>query len=145
MKISSPAFAESESIPQKYSCDGDKINPPLSFSGMPENTKSLALIVDDPDAPAGTFTHWTVWNIKPDTMGIAENSVPEGVVQGATSRGNPGYVSPCPPTGTHRYFFKLYALDTEISLGSKAEVNELIQAMKGHVIEKAELLGKYGR
>ena len=145
MQITSSAFAESGNILQKYSCDGEGINPPLKFSEIPDNTQSLALVMDDPDAPAGTFTHWTVWNIKPDITEILENSVPENATQGVTSANTNGYVGPCPPAGTHRYFFKLYALDTELQLDQAVKVDELMKAMEGHTVASGQLMGKYSR
>lgn len=145
MRITSIAFENNQPIPKKYTCDGTNVNPPLTFHNVPGEAKSLVLIVDDPDAPRGTFTHWTVWNIDPAITVIAENSVPDGAVQGITDFGQPGYGGPCPPSGTHRYFFKLYALDIDLVLDSSASVFTLARAMEGHIIEKAELVGLYGR
>lgn len=145
MKLTSSAFSHNQSIPQNYTCDGENVNPPLSISGVPENTKSLALIMDDPDAPAGTWVHWAVWNIDPKTTEIAENSVPTGVVEGKTSFGKPGYGGPCPPSGTHRYFFKLYALDTTINLSSSSTKQDLEKAMEAQILDKTELIGLYSR
>lgn len=145
MKITSSAFGNGENIPVKYTCDGEKINPPLQISEVPSEAKSLTLTVEDPDAPSGTYIHWTVWNIKPAASEIPENSVPQGAVQGTTSAGKPGFVGPCPPTGTHRYDFRLYALDTELELDSSAKIDGLKKAMEGHIIDNAELLGKYTR
>lgn len=143
MVISSPAFENNRDIPAKYTCDGDNVNPPLEISDVPEETKSLLLIVDDPDAPMGTWIHWTVWNINPQTKAIEENSVPQGATEGMTDFGQPGYGGPCPPSGTHRYFFKLYALDTALQLDSSAKVNDLETAMEGHILAQAELIGLY--
>jgi len=145
MKITSPAFEHNQSIPQKFTCDGDNVNPPLQFSDVPEGTKSLALIVDDPDAPVGLWVHWTAWNIKSDTTEITENAVPSGGVEGVTSFGNSGYGGPCPPDGEHRYFFKLYALDTELDLSTESDKEDLEEAIVGHVLDKAELIGLYKR
>lgn len=151
MKISSPAFANNQRIPQKYTCDGKDINPSLAFSDIPENAKSLVLIVDDPDAPMGTFVHWVVFNIDPSISEVLENSVPKGGIEGVTSRGNLGWVSPCPPasrgepSGTHRYIFKLYALDAMLNLSSNADKKVIEQAMQKHIIDKAELIGLYSR
>lgn len=145
MKISSPAFKNNEFIPSKYTCDGENINPPLSISGAPKNTKSLALIVDDPDAPHGTWIHWTVWNIDPKIGEIGANSTPPNATEGITSFGKPGYGSPCPPSGTHRYFFKIYALDTKIDLLASGKVNELEKAIEGHILDNAEIIGLYSR
>ncbi|MFO7929323.1 MAG: YbhB/YbcL family Raf kinase inhibitor-like protein [Candidatus Humimicrobiaceae bacterium] len=145
LSIGSPAFVHNEMIPSKYTCDSDNINPPLLISGIPEGTESLALIVDDPDAPGGTWVHWIVWNIGPATTEIKENSAPEGAVEGMTDFGKPGYGGPCPPSGTHRYFFKLYALDTTLKLDASATVEELENAMEDHLLDKAELIGLYER
>ena len=145
MKLESSVFENNGNIPSKYTCDGENVNPPLEISEVPENTKSLVLIVDDPDAPMGTWVHWTVWNISPKTTEISENSVPEGAVEGITDFGKPGYGGPCPPSGTHRYFFKLYALDTTLDLGSSAKAKDIEKAMEGHILDKAELVGLYSR
>ena len=145
MRIASPAFQNNQTIPAKYTCDADNVNPPLIFSEVPQGTKSLALIVDDPDAPAGTWVHWLVWNIDPAVRQIAENSVPAGAVEGVTSFGTAGYGGPCPPSGTHRYFFKAYALDSMLELDGKADKEKLLAAMKGHILDQAELVGLYKR
>ena len=145
MKIESSAFEYGHTIPQKYTCDGQNVNPPLKISGVPENAKSLVLIMDDPDAPAGTWVHWTAWDMKPGTAEIKENSKPSGAVEGKTSFGEIGYGGPCPHSGTHRYFFRLYALDIELNLSSGATIKQLEQAMDGHIIDKADLMGVYSR
>ncbi len=145
MKISSPAFENQQNILVKYTCDGANLNPPLEISGVPENAQSLVLIVDDPDAPSGTWTHWTLWNIDPQIAGIDENSFPPGAVQGKTSFGKSGWGGPCPPSGTHRYFFKLFALDAKLDLTGSVSVENLQAAMNPHIIESAELVGLYGR
>ncbi|OHA00167.1 MAG: kinase inhibitor [Candidatus Sungbacteria bacterium RIFCSPHIGHO2_02_FULL_47_11] len=150
MRLESSAFKHSESIPKKFTCDlpaqaGGNVNPPLSFSQVPAETKSLALIVDDPDAPVGLWVHWILWNIPPDTKSIKEHSVPKGAMEGTTSAGKPGYRGPCPPDGEHRYFFKLYALDVELGLPPTADKDALEEAMVGHVLDKAELIGLYAR
>lgn len=146
MKLISPEFENCEYIPMEFSCDGDNINPPLEICDVSYKAKNLALIMDDPDAPGGTFTHWTVWNIPPETKEIDSNNCqPIGAVCGLTSFGKTGYGGPCPPSGEHRYFFKLYALDELIDLPKTATKNDLEQAMQGHVIETAELIGIYGR
>lgn len=144
MKITSSAFENNGNIPSKYTCDGEGINPPLNFSDIPASAQSLALIVDDPDAPSGTFVHWTVWNIDPKSTGIEENSIPAGATQGMTSYGKEGYGVPCPPTGIHRYFFKLYALDTKLYLPS-VRADSLEKAMIGHTLDQAEIIGLYTR
>lgn len=145
MKISSPAFSHNQIIPEKYTCDSQNISPPLEFEDVPEGTKSLALIMDDPDAPGRIFVHWVVWNIPPDTRQIPENSVPGGTMQGTTDFGRTGYGGPCPPSGTHRYFLKLYALDTTLQLASTAIKGEIEAVMEGHILAQAELIGLYNR
>lgn len=143
--VTSPTFGEKEHIPRLYACDGEDINPPLVIRGIPRGTGSLALVVDDPDAPTGTWVHWVVWNIRPDTKEIKENSVPKGAVQGVNDFKKHRYGGPCPPSGTHRYFFKLYALDAMISLGPNASKTELERKMKTHVLSEAHLVGLYKR
>ncbi len=143
MRIKSSAFQHAERIPLKYTCDGEDINPPLTIEDIPKGTESLVLIVDDPDAPMGVWTHWTLWNIAPKTEEIGEDSVPAGAVEGMTNFKSTGYGGPCPPDGQHRYFFKLYALDSELELDSSVDAEELEEAMNKHIIEKAELVGIY--
>ena len=145
MKISSTAFGQNGQIPAKYTCDGADINPPLAFEAVPSGAKSLALIVDDPDAPMGTWVHWVVWNIDPKTRGIAENSIAQGAMQGTTDFGKRVYGGPCPPSGTHRYFFKLYALDLVPDMKAGARKADLEAAMKGHILEETQLMGLYKR
>jgi len=145
MKIISAAFKAGELLPSQYTCDGADVNPPLAFSAVPTGTKSLVLICSDPDAVGGEWIHWLVWNIGPKINSIAENSVPAGAVLGTTSFGQSGYGGPCPPSGVHRYYFKLYALDIILSLGPEAEMEQLTQALSGHILAEAELLGRYGR
>jgi len=145
MNINSPAFSNNEDIPPKYTCDSDNINPELDFSGVPPDAVSLVLIMDDPDAPGGTWVHWTLFNIDPATAGIDENSVPAGAVQGSNSWGTQVYGGPCPPSGTHRYFFKLYALDTSLDLDPTATASDIEDAMQGHILANAELIGLYSR
>jgi Raf kinase inhibitor-like YbhB/YbcL family protein len=147
LQITSPAFAPNGAIPSRYTCDGAGVNPPLVFSAIPARTQSLVLIVDDPDVPrslvpSGVFDHWIIWNLPADSRGVGEGA-PEAK-QGLNSTGQPGYVGPCPPDREHRYFFKLYALDTKFAAGI-ASRQELEAAMKGHVIEQAELVGRYER
>jgi len=144
MKITSSAFQQGGNIPSKFTCDGANTSPPLQISDMPSEAKSLVLIVDDPDAPSGLFTHWAVWNISPQTSAIAEGSTPKGA-QGTNDFGKSGYGGPCPPSGTHRYYFKIFALDRELDLPSGAKRSELNTAMKGHVIGQGELMGRYSR
>ena len=144
MKITSSAFHEGANIPSKFTCDGSDTSPPLQIAGVPSGAKSLVLIVDDPDAPSGLFTHWLVWNIPPQTGSIAEGSAPQGV-QGANDFGKSGYRGPCPPPGTHRYSFKIFALDRELELRSGAKRSQVDAAMKGHVIAQGELVGLYAK
>ena len=144
IKIASTAFAEGEMIPKKYTCDGDDISPPLQISDVPENTKSLALIMDDPDAPVGVWDHWIVFNIPASISQISEGEEPQGT-PGKNSWGRTGYGGPCPPSGTHRYFFKLYALDTMLDLEPGASKKKVLKAMEGHILAQGELMGKYKR
>ena len=145
MKITSPVFGHNQKIPSKYTCDGENLSPPLEISGVPEGAKSMVLIMDDPDATHGLWVHWVLWNISPDTKEIPENSVPAGAAEGMTSFGKPGYGGPCPPSGTHHYYFKLYALDTILDLNKSSEKQELESAIEGHVLGQAELVGLYSR
>src|SRR5437867_2901544 len=133
MKITSFAFQQGANIPSKFSCDGADTSPPLQIQEIPPAAKSLVLIVDDPDAPSGLFTHWIVWNISPQTSAMAEGSVPKGV-SGTNDFGKSGYGGPCPPSGTHRYYFKIFALDRELDLLSGAKRGQLDAAIRGHVI-----------
>ena len=143
MKITSSAFQEGGNIPSKFTCDGSDTSPPLQITGVPSEAKSLVLIADDPDAPSGLFTHWLIWNIPPQTNSVAEGSAPKGV-QGTNDFGKSGYRGPCPPPGTHRYSFKIFALDRELDLRS-AKRGQVDAAMKGHVIAQGELVGRYAR
>ena len=145
MKITSSAFQEGGDIPSKFSRDGGNANPPLRIEGTPANAKSLVLIVDDPDAPVGLFTHWLVWNIDPKTTEIPEKGVPKGAVQGTNDYPNLGYGGPQPPSGTHRYYFKIFALDQTLGLRSGAKRQELDKAMSGHVVAEGQLMGRYTR
>lgn len=145
MRIYSDVFEESQHIPKKYSCDGDGINPPLRITNIPGETKSLVLVVDDPDAPGGTFTHWLAWNIPGDLNYIEEDSVPEVGIVGVNDAGEIGYYPPCPPEGTHRYFFRVYALDKLVDIEKGAERGKLLQVIDDHIIDQAELIGLYSR
>jgi len=145
LSIASKAFLPGGMIPSKYTCDGADVSPPLLIGNVPEKTRSLALIVDDPDAPVGTWVHWVVWNIEAGTREIPENSVPPGALQGTNDFRKREYGGPCPPSGTHRYFFKLYALDAPLSAQAGATKARIEEAMKGHVLAQAELIGLYKR
>jgi Raf kinase inhibitor-like YbhB/YbcL family protein len=145
MQISSSAFSAGEFIPKNFCCDGKGISPPLSFSYIPDKAQSLVLIMDDPDAPSGLYTHWLIWNIPPTISEIPEGGFIEGAVEGVNSSGGQGYVPPCPPNGTHRYFFKLYALDIVVSLAADAGRNDLEEEMQDHILSQTELVGLYER
>ena len=145
LKIWSPAFEDDGSIPAKYTCDDKDISPPLVIENTPPRTESLVLIVDDPDAPGGTWVHWVLWNMDPATKEIAENSVPGGSVQGVNDFRSHYYGGPCPSSGRHRYFFKLYALDTTLDLPQGSDKADVEKAIQGHIIEQARLIGTYER
>jgi len=145
LNIKSPVFENNAKIPLKYTCDGENINPPLEVLNIPKSTKSLVLVVDDPDAPAGDWVHWTLWNISPETTQIQEGSVPAGATEGVTDFGKPGYGGPCPPNGQHRYFFKLFALDIILTITSSSTKKDLEEAIKNNILEKSELIGLYSR
>ena len=143
--LESSAFANAQAIPARYSCEGEDVSPPLQWSHAPEGARSLALIVDDPDAPGGVFTHWVAWGLDPagEELGEGESAPREG----ENDFGTPGYRGPCPPLGhgRHRYVFRLYALDTGVELAAGASKGELEQALEGHVLTTAELVGTYER
>ncbi|MEK7630150.1 MAG: YbhB/YbcL family Raf kinase inhibitor-like protein [Patescibacteria group bacterium] len=146
--LKSSAFHNGETIPAKYTCDSDDVNPMLEIRNIPEGAKSLALIMDDPDATRGTpWDHWLLWNIAPKTQYISEDNVPAGAVQGMSSFNHAKYGGPCPPHGAkpHRYFFKLYVLDTELNLAEGGTKAELEKSMTGHIIAQTELVGLYSR
>ena len=150
MQLTSTAFQEGADIPSKYTCDDRDISPELAWSGVPEGTRSLALICDDPDAPMGTWVHWVAFNIPVSRTGIAAGEASaalaaNGIVEGLTSFGRTGYGGPCPPSGKHRYYFKLVALDTALALDSGATKSSLIAAMEGHILARAQLMGRYSR
>ena len=145
MKISTTAFSERRPIPERFTADGKNINPPLVISGVPREAESLVLIVDDPDAPMGVWNHWLVWNISPGTTVIKEDSIPRGAAIGSNDAGTAKYLGPSPPRGTHRYFFRLYALDTKLDLPAGATRADLDDAIHGHILARAELLGRYAR
>jgi Raf kinase inhibitor-like YbhB/YbcL family protein len=150
MQITSSAFRDGEAIPRTYTCDGEDVSPPLSWSGAPEGTKSFALIADDPDAPVGTWVHWVVYNLPagltslPEGVEVAERPQAGGI-HGITDFRRLGYGGPCPPGGTHRYFFKLYALDTVMDLPAGSTKKKLLQVMEGHILAEAQLMGTYSR
>jgi Raf kinase inhibitor-like YbhB/YbcL family protein len=143
ISITSPSFQASGDIPAKFTRNGTNVSPELQISSVPNEAKSLVLIVDDPDAPRGLFTHWIVWNIDPKTTRVAENSAPTAGVQGINDFGKRNYGGPCPPSGTHRYFFKIFALDTKLELKPGARRAELDAAMRGHILAQGELMGRY--
>ena len=150
LDIKSTAFGEGDSIPKQYTCDGADISPQLSWSQPPEGTGSMVLICDDPDAPMGTWVHWVLYGLSPDTLEISEGIPDDKEVLGGAKHGvndfrKYGYGGPCPPGGTHRYFFKLYAVDTEVDLDPGATKDEVIDAIKGHVLAEGQLMGRYSR
>ena len=150
IEVGSPAFAEGDKIPSDFTCDGANMSPPIEWSGVPANTQSLAVIVDDPDAPAGDWVHWLVYDLPPSLTQLAAR-IPEGArlseggLQGLTDFWKTGYGGPCPPRGTHRYFFKVYALDAMLRLKPGATKKELLGAMQGHVLAEGRLIGTYER
>ena len=148
--VTSVAFEEGGAIPSRYTCDGLDVSPPLSWGSVPDGTQSLALIADDPDAPSGTFVHWVLYNLPADTHRLPEDvpngeRLASGAAQGVNGAGRIGYMGPCPPSGTHRYFFKVYALDTGLDLGGGATKEDLVSAMEGHVLAEGRLMGTYRR
>ena len=150
LEITSSAFSEGKMIPTRYTCDGPDVSPDLAWSGVPDTAQSLALICDDPDAPMGTWVHWVLFNIPAGTSGLPAEIPPDAVLEnggrhGTNDFGRLGYGGPCPPGGTHRYFFKLYALDTEPDLASGITKAQLLEAMEGHILAEAQLMGKYKR
>lgn len=143
MQLASPAFVNEEPIPVRYTCDGEDVSPPLTIEGLPDGTRTLVLVMDDPDAPGGVWDHWVAFDIVPRSE-IPESVGPLGVA-GANSWGRTGYGGPCPPSGTHRYFFTAYALDTQLSLGPGASKADVLAALEGHVLSQATLMGTYAR
>jgi len=148
MKLISSAFTEGQPIPRPYTCDGVNVSPPLEWSGVPKTAQTLAIIADDPDAPAGTWVHWVLYNLPAANIGMVENlpqdaTLKAGGFQGKNDFEKIGYGGPCPPSGTHRYFFKIYAIDTELPLKAGATKAEVEQAMSGHVVAQAQLMGTY--
>lgn len=145
MLVTSTAFENGKEIPKKYTCDGENVNPPISIAGIPPNAQSLAIILDDPDAPTGVWNHWIVWGIGGGVKVINENSVPMGASLGTNNFGKLDYKGPCPPGGTHRYFFRVYALDIKPALLKGSKRVDLEAAMRGHILTQAELMGTYTR
>jgi Raf kinase inhibitor-like YbhB/YbcL family protein len=151
ISITSPEFKKGEKIPPRFTGDGDNISPRLEWSNIPENTKSLALIMDDPDAPGGTFVHWVIFNMPADSTGLPEAAacepqLPDGSLQGRNSAGGTGYYGPYPPAGSrHRYYFSLYALDEKLDLKVRSSKEQLVKAMEGHILDQGRLFGIYQR
>ena len=145
MKLSSPDFSDGGNIPEGFTCEGKDVSPTLTIAGVPKEAKSLALIVDDPDAPRGSFTHWLMWNIVPTLTEIVGNKPPAHAVQGVNEFGKSKYSGPCPPSGVHRYYFRLYALDTNVALPPKSKRKAVDSAIKGHILAEATLMGRYAR
>ena len=148
LKLTSKAFKEGEAIPRGYTCDGANVSPPLEWTGVPKTAKTIAIIADDPDAPAGTWVHWVLYNLPADGLGLIENTpqtetLNGGGVQGKNDFGKIGYGGPCPPSGTHHYFFKFSALDSELQLKPGATKAEVEKAMEGHIVGQAQLMGTY--
>lgn len=149
MQLTSDAFQQDGMIPARFTCDGQNISPALHIADVPDGAQSLVLIMEDPDVPKnlrpeGVFDHWLAWNIPPSTTSIAEGTEPSGVI-GNTTSGKTGYTGPCPPDKEHRYFFRLYAIDTTLDLPQTVSKNDLVAAIKGHVLASVELLGHYDR
>jgi Raf kinase inhibitor-like YbhB/YbcL family protein len=150
MRLTSPVFKHDGEIPSKYTCDGDDVSPPIEWSDIPSDARTLALICDDPDAPKKDFSHWVLFNIPPTAAALPEHvaarqELPDGSRQGKNDFGKVGYGGPCPPSGTHRYRFTLYAIDTELRVPQASSRNDVEAAMKGHVLETAQLTGAYTR
>lgn len=149
-KLTSNAFTEDQPIPRQYTCDGVNVSPGLEWTGVPKTAMTVAIIADDPDAPSGTFTHWLLYNLPSETMGMVENlpatgNLKAGGQQGENDFQKIGYGGPCPPSGTHRYFFKIYALDDELPLKAGAKRAEVEKAMEGHIVGQSQLMGTYKR
>jgi Raf kinase inhibitor-like YbhB/YbcL family protein len=150
LEITSSAFDEGELIPEKYTCDGEDVSPHLSWTQLPKEAESVVLICDDPDAPMGTWVHWVLFGLSPDILELPEGISPEKEVLGGAKHGlndfhRYGYGGPCPPGGTHRYFFKLYAVDTHIDLNAVSTKSEVLDAIKGHILTEGKLMGRYSR
>jgi Raf kinase inhibitor-like YbhB/YbcL family protein len=150
LTVTSQAFRNGERIPSKYTCDGESVSPPIGWSGTPQETRSYALIMEDPDAPAGAFTHWVIFNIPAEEIGLQENvrnvtTLSTGAIQGSNGAGKIGYAGPCPPSGVHHYVFHVYALDTLLELQTGATKQNVLKAMEGHVLAEGQLTGLYSR
>ncbi|MGC8764821.1 MAG: YbhB/YbcL family Raf kinase inhibitor-like protein [Brevinematia bacterium] len=150
IKLKSPSFKNGDMMPSKYAYDRENLSPPLEWENIPSNAKSIAIICDDPDAPVGNWVHWIIFNIPATKKGLAENisknpELPDGSRQGRNDYGKIGYDGPCPPYGTHRYVFKIFALDTMLDLKAGCSRGEIINAMKNHILDKGELTGLYSR
>jgi Raf kinase inhibitor-like YbhB/YbcL family protein len=148
IKLISNTFKDGEGIPRQYTCDGVNISPPLEWSGVPKTVKTVAIIAEDPDAPSGNFVHWVLYNLPAENIGLVENvpatdSLKVGGFQGKNDFGKIGYGGPCPPSGTHRYFFKIYAVDSELPLKGGVTKADLLKAMEGHIVAQGQLMGKY--
>ena len=145
MEFTSPNFANGAPIPPRFTCDDVNHSPGLRINGVPKAAKGLVLIMDDPDAPKGTYNHWLMWNLSPDLREINTNSVPNGAVQGLNDFGKNAYGGPCPPAGEHRYYFRLYAVDVPINLPPTARRADVDKAIKGHILKETTLMGRYAR
>ena len=150
IKLRSTAFKEGGMIPGQYTCDGKDISPPLAWESVPDDTKSIALICDDPDAPMGTWVHWMLYNLPTNINELPEKIPPQKILENGAKQGtndfrNIGYGGPCPPGGTHRYYFKIYALDSVLTLEAGATKTKLLKAMEGHILAKGQFMGKYKR
>lgn len=150
IELKSSAFKDGGMIPSQFTCDGDDISPRLSWDRIPDRAQSIALIMDDPDAPRGTWVHWVIYNIPPDSLSLhedipADEELSGGAFHGINSWGNTGYGGPCPPNGIHRYFFKIYALDEKVLTSPGATKQQLEDAMKGHILDEGQLMGMYER
>lgn len=150
IELTSDVFSEGEMIPSEFTCDGEDISPPLRWKNLPEGTKSIAIVSDDPDAPSGTWVHWVIYNIPADKQGLQQDfptdeKLQDGTTQGKNDFGRTGYGGPCPPGGTHRYYFRIYALDTDPLLKPGLTKKELLENIKSHIIDEGELMGRYSR
>lgn len=150
LNVTSPAFEDGAKIPPKYTADGANVSPPLNWQEIPEGAQSIVIIADDPDAPMGTWVHWLIWNIPAGEAGIRENvpsaeALANGAVQGTTSFNRVGYGGPAPPSGTHRYYFKVYAIDKQLDLAPEARKADVEKAMQGHILAQGQMMGRYSK